>query len=126
MSLRDKILAARDLKAELMEIPEWGVSVEVRGMSADARAEFMQSSFENGLTGEDVDQTKMVLSMISIFPKFVRDGVYDPETGLRVFEEGDLDALKAKNGEVLQRIAFKVIELSGLDEKAVDKAGKPS
>lgn len=132
MSLRNKILGARDLKAETIEIPEWGVEVEARGMSGKARAKFIDIAFQNGLAGEQ-DQTKMGPAMLPLFPDLVLDGVYDPASGERVFQPGDLEALLAKNGEVIQRIAMKVIELSGLNStenakgetiSAVDNAAK--
>lgn len=132
-NLRNKILGARDLKADLMEIPEWdGVTIEVRGMSGKARAKFVETAFQNGLTGEP-DQAKMGAAMLPLFPEFVLDGVYDPDSNERVFQASDLEALLAKNGDVIQRIAMKVIELSGLNStenakgetiSAVDAAAK--
>lgn len=123
MKLKDKILAAPDLKAESLEIPEWDVTVEVRGMSGKLRAKFVEMAYQNGM-GSEQDQAKMGAAMLPLFPEFVLDGVYDPENGEKVFAAGDLEALLQKNGQVLERIALKVIELSGLNEKAVDEAGK--
>jgi len=125
MSLRNRILAARDLKSDVMDIPEWdGVTIEVRGMSGRVRAKFIETMFEKGLTNEQ-DQAKMGAAMIPLFPEFVLDAVCDPSTGERVFEAGDLDELLRKNGAVLERIALKVIELSGLSNQGTDKNGQP-
>ena len=38
MSIKDKIKQAGDLEREVVDIPEWGVTVEIRSMSARQRA----------------------------------------------------------------------------------------
>ena len=38
MSLRDSIKAADDGTAELYDVPEWGVKIEVRSLTARARS----------------------------------------------------------------------------------------
>lgn len=124
-NLRQHILAKNDRRTELMPIPEWGVSIEVRGMSAKLRDRYLATVVEAGLDKEE-DQSKVALAMLPLMPEFVLEGVYDPETGEKVFLSGDLDALRDKNGDVIQRIAQKVIDLSALDDKAADEAGKPS
>lgn len=126
MSLKQKILAAVDLKSEIVPIPEWDVTIEVRGMSGRSRAKFIEVAYQAGLVKEGQQpDAAMGAAMLAIFPEFVIDGVYDPATGKRVFEKSDLDELQGKNGEVIERIALKVIELSGLNDQGLDKQGKP-
>ena len=38
MSIKDKIKQAGDLEREVVDIPEWDVTVEIRSMSARQRA----------------------------------------------------------------------------------------
>lgn len=124
-NLRERILRKNDRRSGTMEIPEWGVNIEVRGMSAKMRNRYIETVIGAGLDQEQ-DANKVGAVMLPLLPEFVLEGVYDPETGEKVFQPGDLDALLDKDGAVIERIAQKVIELSALGEKAVDEAGKPS
>jgi hypothetical protein len=47
VSLRDRIIAVDDTQRELVKIDEWGVEVEVRGMSGAARASISQDAADN-------------------------------------------------------------------------------
>ena len=61
--LRDKILAANDVESELVEVPEWGVSVEVRSMSLAMRERIgqMASEAEDARkSGADVDPGRAI------------------------------------------------------------------
>ena len=53
MSLRDKILAAEDIASELVEVPEWGCIIEVRGMNGADRSRILEAaaSSEDGKIG---------------------------------------------------------------------------
>ncbi len=52
-SLRDKIFAAEDIPTEVVGIPEWGVDVLVRGMSAGDRITLMQNAFDQNTQQDD-------------------------------------------------------------------------
>ncbi len=41
--LKGTILNAADLDAEVVDVPEWGVKVEVRGMTGAGRARFFKA-----------------------------------------------------------------------------------
>jgi hypothetical protein len=117
VSLRDQIFKAKDISSELMEIKEWGVTVEIRTMTARERATLM----ENAL---DPDTGQAVMS--KIYPEVAIATVYDPETGQPVFEKGDIDALLGKSGTVIERIAQKALQVSGLSNEESGKLGKGS
>lgn len=116
MSTRDRILAADDTQSEVIDVPEWGVKLEIRSMSGAARASLMQSAVEG--QGQ-VDMSK-------VYPDLIIQTTFDPETGEQVFNETDRDAIMLKNGSILDRIAEVATRLSGFGEKAVDEAGKDS
>lgn len=111
MSLREQIFSADDITKELVEVPEWGVTVEIRSMTAAERAKLG----ENATAGDKTDVGLMyALTVIA--------SVYDPETGLPVFTDQDRAAILSKNGSVVERLATKALGSSGLTEKAVDEA----
>jgi hypothetical protein len=111
MSLKEAIFSSDDITKELVEIPEWGVTVEVRSMTANERAKLG----EGAAKGDKTDVGAMyALTVIAT--------VYDPTTGLPVFTAQDKEAILSKNGAVIERLATKALGSSGLGEKAVDEA----
>lgn len=114
MSIRDKILAVSDIKAEAVYISEWDVTVEVRGMTGQQRGAFLQQVIDK--------QGKMDFS--KMYPLLVIMSVYDPETGQPVFLGGDLDAIAGKSGAVLEKLSQVAQRLSGLNPEAIGEAEK--
>lgn len=125
MSLKDKILSTKVAKSEKMDIAP-GLTVEVRGMSGRTREKFFTIFKEHNLASADVDEAAKLVALMPLFPHLVQDGVFDPETGKRVFDRDDFEAIQGLDGEMQQAIAIKVVQLSGLGQKAVDEAGKSS
>lgn len=103
--LRDAILAAKDLREETVDVPEWGVKVTLVGMSAMERGRMVEA-----VTDKMYLTTDIVLNMAR-----------HPETGEPLFDKADRDALAGKSGGVLDRLAQKVLELSGVDVGQAEK-----
>jgi hypothetical protein len=61
-----------------------------------------------------------------MFPLMLTGSLYDPETGEKLFSQSDVEALMDKNGDVIERLALKCINVSNLGSKAVDEAGNDS
>ena len=116
MSLRDRIIAVDDTQRELVKIDEWGVEVEIRGMSGAARASISQDAANNNGN----------IDMKSMMPEIVVQCVFDPETGGQVYDNAGKDAVMGKSGAALDKIVAVAMRLSGFGEKAVDEAGKGS
>jgi hypothetical protein len=68
VSLRDRIIAVDDLQREIVKIEQWGIEVEVRGMSGAARAAIVQDAADNN---GNVNFAKMM-------PEVVVTCVFDP------------------------------------------------
>jgi hypothetical protein len=112
--LRSTILNSEDIDRKVIEVRQWGVKVEVRGMNGHQRANFVQTYADND--GK--------LDFGSLYPELILLGVYDPDTGERVFAEEDRDIVMDKSGAALETVATLVMQLSGLGEDAVDAVGK--
>ena len=113
VSLRETIFGADDITKELVEVPEWGVTVEIRSMTAAERAGLTEAS--TGGKGDKIDISLMyALCVIAT--------VYDPATGLPIFTQNDREAILSKNGSVIERLATKAMGSSGFTETAVDEA----
>ena len=78
----------------------------------------------NGLRGKILAaNNKGKVDLTKIYPDMVIMCTFDPETGERVFTEGDRDEIGAKNGKAVERIADVAGRISGLNE-AAEKAVK--
>jgi len=115
VSLRDSILAADDIDTELVEIPEWDVTVEVRGMTGADRSRILEVAAAGGDGGINIG---------SMYVETVIASTYDPETGVRIFSQSDKDAILGKSAAAIDRLAQVGMRLSGMDTTAQDAAGK--
>ena len=99
MSLRDTILTADDLGSRIVDIPEWGVTIELRGMTGEQRMKLWEATQAKTRTHFYAD------IMIAC--------AFDPESGKPVFDPADRDAIGGKSGAVLDRLTGVINELSG-------------
>jgi hypothetical protein len=114
MLSREAILAARDLETVVIEVPEWGGSVTLRGMSGVDRTHFERSILKN----ETID-------IENVYAKLLVRCIVD-EAGNRMFTDADADALGAKSAVVLGRLAPVAQRLSGLLQSDVEELKKTS
>jgi hypothetical protein len=115
-SLKDRIFASQDLTNEVVDIPEWGVKLEVRSMSAGDRSRSIRN-----WVGEDNQ-----VDLVRFYPAIIAASVFDPESGERVFTDADAEKLNEKSSRVIERLAQVALRLSGMTQEAVDEAGEGS
>ncbi len=116
MSIRDLILAKQDIPSQIVDVPEWGVKVEVRGMTGAERTRIMDKA-----TGNAGD-----VNLQFIYPEIVIATSFDPETGEQIFVPADRDVLLSKSASAIDRIALVGMRLSGFTKEAADDMGKDS
>lgn len=109
--LRKTILNQNDLQSEDVTIPEWGVTVQVRGMTAGDRFRLLQNSSIDGK-----------VNFQRWFPDLVIACVFDPESGEKVFEPADRDILLERSGKAVGQLAEVASRLSGLSDTDVEAA----
>ncbi len=115
---RNAILAASDIQQESVEVPEWGGSVIVRGLTGAQRDRFEASMFGQR-------QGKPVFRLQNLRAQLVMLSVVD-EQGKQLFDESDVMALGQKSAAALQRIWNVAQRLSGLTEADVEELTKNS
>lgn len=115
MSLRDQIFAADDILTETVWIPEWNVTIEVRGMTGADRTRILEQA---------VDPTNGGVNLKFVYPQIVMASCFDPTTGERVFDENDADALLSKSAQALDRLAEVGMRLGGFTKESAEDAGK--
>ncbi len=127
-SLKDTIRESNDRESQLEEIPEWGVTVEVRSMTAKQRASIAQMGANQVLAANSEGGTHNgSMEVDRIYKDTIVDCVFDPKTGEKVFKVEDLEWLmEEKSGAVIERISMICLNISGIYEGAEDDAGKDS
>lgn len=103
---RDDVLKAEDLTTEEVEVPEWGGSVLVRGMTGRERDEFESSA---------MDQRSGRVNYANTRAKIAIRCVVDDD-GKRLFDAADIDVLGEKSGAALDRVFAVAARLSGLGD----------
>ena len=122
-SIREQVQAADDSSADLYEVAEWGVVVEIRSMTARSRARFVADmASEDGTVGNVNDPDRI----IGMWWHVISQTCYDSDTGERAFDDGDDEWLFDKNARVVNDLANACMAASGLTEEAAGEAGKDS
>jgi hypothetical protein len=114
-SLSAQIFAADDIESETIEVPQWGVTLLIKSMSAKARALMVDNAMANN---------GGVFNIQQVMPDIVIQCTFDPETGERVFLDTDREALMAKSANAVEIVATVAMRLSGMTDEAVEAAGK--
>lgn len=105
------VLTADDFVFADVDCPEWGGTVHVRGLTADERSNIAKKAKAN-------DQQDLEVSIVVC-------GACDPN-GDRLFTSADKDQLRRKSNAVINRLAKKILELSGGDDESVAETQKNS
>src|SRR3990167_873470 len=109
---REAIIAAADITDEIVEVPEWGGAVKVRGMSVADRTALLEKIIDEKTEKIDPEKATLVAFIV---------GVVEPK-----FTEADFPALRQKSAAALDRVTAAFLKLSGIDTKALASARKNS
>jgi hypothetical protein len=121
IALRTAIRECDDIKREIMPVPEWKQTMEIRGLTTGERGDVF-SRARVDVAGEQTDPRLL-------FPLVMIAACYVPETGEKLFEDGDIDWLVQKSAGVTARIASAILRLSGLrpeEVEAIKKGSEPT
>ena len=110
---RDDIANVDDRQYDEVEVPEWGGSVRVRGMSGTERDAYEASILEQ--RGND-----RKVNLANARAKLVVRCLVD-EAGQLLFNADDVRLLGRKSAKALERVFDKARELSGMSEDDVAK-----
>jgi hypothetical protein len=134
MALKEQILAARDRAETIMEIEEWAdaagnpARLLILGTNGTLRSKVRNVLMGGAESVEEATQdAKLISGGLDIFDlagEIVVQCVHDPETRARVFTMDDIPELMDKSGEILERIVFKVMNLSKISNDSLESAVK--
>lgn len=102
-TLREAILNADDLESRTVEVPEWGVTVELRSPSVERRGEMMTEYMTDG-----------AIDFVRLYPALIVATAFDPESGDALFTNGDIPLLAKKSAKAMERLGAIASELSGM------------
>ena len=112
---KDQILKAIDANTIEMEIPEWGGSILLRGMTGKARNEY--EFWASSQNKSDVADFRGIRERLII-------SCAVDDNGKPLFTLDEVDELAAKNSEIIDRIHAKCQELCGMSPGSVEEAEK--
>lgn len=111
-SLRETIIAAVDIVSEPIDVPEWGVKLDIRGMDGLSRARMLR---------ECMDPETGTMDFEKLYPELIIKTAIDPTTGEHVFADDDVAILNTKAGATLEKVAKVSMRVSGLDREATER-----
>lgn len=108
---KSRILGADDFQQDYLDVPEWHGRLRLRGLNGEER------TWTNAILKEIQDGKGAGKSYSAAL---VICGVIN-EQGASLFSRGELGVLSRKSDAVLDRIAWRILELSGMTrESAVE------
>ncbi len=108
-TLRDQILNSDDRGSEVVDIPEWGVKIEVRARTVGEQFDLIDS-----VRRADGELDRKLLAVETVIAC-----CFDPDTGERVFDPADRDTLLGKSSQAFGRLLEAANRAAGLEEEAV-------
>jgi len=111
---KDEIFNVQDVVSELVEVPEWGGSVWVYGLTAKERDAFEETMITTG-KGRN---TKRNLANLRarLCARCIRN-----ENGKRIFKGEDIEKLGEKSGKAINRVFEVAQRLSGMTDDDVEE-----
>ena len=110
---KEQILQADDLEMEVVEVPEWGGSVLVRGLTGTER-----DAFEGSIIILKGKRSSM--NMRNVRAKLVARSIVD-EFMERLFSDADVEALGKKSASALDRVFSVAQRLSGVSDDDMEE-----
>ena len=99
------ILGVSDLPTEIVDVPQWGGKVKVRGMNAGER-----DKFEDQIRRQGMSNLRALLASLTIID----------ESGKRLFTDAEITKLAEKSAGALDVIVEVASRLSGLLDEDVE------
>jgi hypothetical protein len=111
MLTREQILKAKDLKTEVVQVPEWGGEVTIATMSGAARDEWEQSLVDNKTAMQNIRARLFAATCVD-------------ENGNRLFSGADAQELGKKSSAALDRCVKIAQRLNRLTSEDLDELAK--
>jgi len=118
MDLRTKVLGAEDLKLVKVHVLEWDCNLYIRTIDGAERERFFSQLERAKGPDEEANYKNYTASLVAL--------CVGDESGKRVFDDKDIEALAKKSAQVLTRVALMCQKHNGLTKEDVEEAVKNS
>jgi len=115
---KEQIVAAKDIKTEVIDVPEWGGSVIIREMTGKVREEF--EMFVQERRGADDSLNLRGMRTLVLSQTLV------DEEGNALFTKDDVAVLGDKNAAVIDRLFTVAMELNKIGDTQMKELRKNS
>jgi len=123
-TLLDKIAEAPDIERENVEIPEWGVTIQVRTPSMIERSALVEAQIAERAQVDESDELDSI-DMSRMQFQVIQACCFDPDSEEQLFTvantERDMTMLHKKNGRVVWDLFRICQKLSGLTDDAEEE-----
>lgn len=121
---KDVILNAKDIHQEVVEVPEWNMSVKIQTLTGTQRDEVESMMLEKSFSDpDDPTGNRRKMNPRGMRALVVSLSCINSKGGL-LFSKADVEALERKSGSAINRIFVRCQKLSGLGDNAVENAAK--
>jgi hypothetical protein len=111
--LRSKVLNAKDIKVEALPVAAWDCTLELRGLTGAERASLVtRATIRETVNGAEVER----VDSATLNPLLVIASCFDPETGEKVFEDADAEAINNKSAGALDLVTTAVLRINGMSK----------
>jgi hypothetical protein len=110
-NLRNRILAANDIKVEKIVVPEWGGDYYIRIISGADR-----DAFEDSYADQKMKSFRVRFLVLALCD----------EAGERIFADSDVPELSQKSAIVINRVFEAAWKANAFTQEAVDALGEDS
>jgi len=116
---KKEIMAAVDIKTQIVPVPEWGGDVYVKNLSGSEREEYESSLYV-------MDNGKPVVSVRSMASAKLRLCALSlcDDKGGRIFDIKEVAELGKKSSTAIDRVYDAILEVSGLSKEIVAELEK--
>lgn len=115
---KELILQVQDVQIELIEVPEWGGAVYVKGLTGAERDAFESTIIQQKGKSQTVN-------MRNVRAKLLQLTIVD-EKGNRLFSAEDIGALGSKSAKAIERLFEAASRLSGISAADAEELSKNS
>jgi hypothetical protein len=111
---KEQILECEDIKTEMVQVPEWGGEVAVKGLTLAEKDAWTTSIIQDGEANVEGATAKLcIMCMVG-------------EDGGRLFDLEDVDFVQTKSAAALDRVFQVAQRLSGIGQEDIEETVKNS
>jgi hypothetical protein len=113
---RSDILSVVDILVKEVDVPEWGGTVFIRQLTRGEQDTYLKRQYGATRLTQHTKNDVQEISAVDVYghDAFICSRGICDDAGKLLFKEGDVEALKSKNGAVIGRLSSEIVKFSGM------------